>query len=87
MRFEEIARRLKKMEIDGVITKKQADRATGEALRRYIKMGVCVVVAQETQNKKRKWVFKKMSEKQMREAEQMWDEFDKEFGIQSNFNM
>jgi len=89
MRFEEIARRLKKMEIDGVITKKEAGRATGEALRRYIKMGVCVVVEQQTANKKRKWAFKKMSEKQMREAEEMWDEFDRKFGIksQSNLNM
>ena len=62
-------------------------RPDPDLLRRYIKMGVCVVVAQQESNKKRKWVFKKMSEKQMREAEQMWDEFDKEFGIQSNFNM
>jgi len=87
MKFEDIIKKLEEMRGAGLITKKQADKMAGEVLTRFVKMGVCVVVAQETANKKKKWVFKKMSEKQLQEAAEMWEEFDRKFGIKSGMNM
>jgi len=87
LKFDEIIGRLEKLRDSGAITKKEADMMAIKTLKFFVKIGACVAAEQNEANKKKKWVFKKMSKKQADDAAEMWDEFDKKFGIKANLGM